>query len=280
MLYLKASAQLEYYEDGFGYNCDYDFPIMHTHDYWEFDYFQFDVSHYINGKETIIQPNTIVIIKPTDEHYIRGIPSKHNANKEPTHLNVKITQEKLKELLDVVDGHLYDALLHAPTITLHLGSCPSADVLKNFLFKLLWSTDKQQNLTILKTALFLMTGLVNQELYKTDFNANEATQEVDNVIKMMNSRDYFGATINEITARCNYSHMQLTRIFKKTTGMTMRDYFLNIKMAYATEQLRLTNKLTLDIANDIGISSLSHFNHIFKQKFGITPGEYRKKYRV
>ena len=74
--------------------------------------------------------------------------------------------------------------------------------------------------------------------------------------------------------------MQLTRLFRKTTGMTMQDYFLYVKLEYAAQQLRLTKRLTIDISNDIGIFSLSHFNHIFKRRFGITPGEYRRKYHT
>lgn len=96
----------------------------------------------------------------------------------------------------------------------------------------------------------------------------------------MNSQKYLACPISEITAESNYSYMQLTRLFRKTTGMTMQDYFLYVKLEYAAQQLRLTKRLTIDISNDIGIFSLSHFNHIFKRRFGITPGEYRRKYHT
>ncbi|MFQ7077026.1 MAG: AraC family transcriptional regulator [Christensenellaceae bacterium] len=55
----------------------------------------------------------------------------------------------------------------------------------------------------------------------------------------MNSQKYLACPISEITAESNYSYMQLTRLFRKTTGMTMQDYFLYVKLEYAAQQLRL-----------------------------------------
>ena len=57
----------------------------------------------------------------------------------------------------------------------------------------------------------------------------------------------------------------------------MHEYFLNIKLNAAATMLKNTNRLILDISNDIGITSLSHFNHIFKEKYGVSPNRYRKE---
>ncbi len=280
MLKFKAQDQLEYFQYGLGVNCDYEFPIMHTHDYWEFDFVQFDFEHLINGKTQHVYPNSILIVKPSDEHLIRALPSKYNNNKAPTHLNVKVTKEKLRELLDPIDNKLYGFLEKAAPLSMQLNDDPSAGVLKNFLFTLLWSTNVENNLVMLKTAVYLIVGLFHREIYEKSVSAIHTPTEVDEIIKKMNSQKYLACPISEITAESNYSYMQLTRLFRKTTGMTMQDYFLYVKLEYAAQQLRLTKRLTIDISNDIGIFSLSHFNHIFKRRFGITPGEYRRKYHT
>ena len=62
---------------------------------------------------------------------------------------------------------------------------------------------------------------------------------------------------------------------KDLFDLTGQEFFTNIKLQYATSQLLLTNRLILDISNDIGITSLSHFNHLFKQKYGVSPSQYR-----
>ena len=68
---------------------------------------------------------------------------------------------------------------------------------------------------------------------------------------------------------------------RAANGAFLHFYFANFfRMSCAaapTTMLRNTNRLILDISNDIGITSLSHFNHIFKEKYGISPNRYRKE---
>ena len=277
MLDLKAQNQLEYYGDGFGYNCDYEFPFLHTHDYWEFDFMRHDITHQINERTETVYARSIVIVKPSDRHLLQALPSKYNPNRAPTHLNVKVTQEKLRDLLDTIDVRLYDLLEKAVPLTKQLNDDPAANVFDNFLSTLLWNTDKKQNLSMLKTAVFLMTGLCYKEIYGETNAQLNAPSEVNEIINKMNSEKYIGCPISEIAEGSHYSYMQLTRLFRKSTGMSMQDYFQFVKLNYAAAQLRLTERLVLDIANDVGISSLSHFNHIFKKRFGVTPGKYRKE---
>ena len=51
-------------------------------------------------------------------------------------------------------------------------------------------------------------------------------------------------------------------------------------MGYAKRLLRTTRLTTLQISETIGYSSLSSLNHLFKKKYGITPSEYRKEYKI
>lgn len=266
MLKLKAKDQLEYYPQGLGYNCDYEFPFLHTHDYWEFDYVQYDMEHVINGTTAHIYPNSLLIVKPEDEHLTRALPSKYNPNNAPTYLNVKVTQEKLHSLLDPIDPALYG--LQRRYLRTHPGGVSRLAALEKRPGSTLFHA---QNGDMSHRRSLLQRNLPSAG------NVHPPPSEVSDIIWKINSKKYLNCPISEITSGYNYSYMQLTRMFRKATGMTMQDYFLHVKLKYAAEQLRLTNRLTLDISNDIGISSLSHFNHIFKQRYGVTPGKYRKE---
>ena len=159
MLKLKAKDQLEYYPQGLGYNCDYEFPFLHTHDYWEFDYVQYDMEHVINGKTVHVYPNSLLIIKPTDEHLTRALPSKYNPNNAPTYLNVKVTQEKLHSLLDAIDPALYGLLEKAAPVTKQINDDSSVQILSGFLASLLGNPPAEAHDPILKTALIPKGGL-------------------------------------------------------------------------------------------------------------------------
>ncbi len=277
MLTLKSGDQLEYKDDDLGYNCNYEFPYLHTHDYWEFVYVKYDIEHVINGETRAVPANSALIIRPADRHLIRGVPNKLNPNKSPTHLNVKITTPALNGLLTQFSPDMTEILLRQPVLEKHL-SPEVAQLCDKFLSTLLWNSDKEKNLLMLRTHILYVTSLFVESLcFPPTENNVQVPEEIAAIVKKMNSQDYLGCTITQIVSGANYSHMQLSRLFKQYTGLTMHEYFLNIKLNAAATMLRSTNRLILDISNDIGITSLSHFNHIFKQKYGVSPNRYRKE---
>ena len=67
--------------------------------------------------------------------------------------------------------------------------------------------------------------------------------------------------------------------FKKETGTTLTDFILNEKTEEAKRLLRYSDKSAAAIADYLGFSSHGHFARVFKKYAGITPNEYRDKYR-
>ena len=70
--------------------------------------------------------------------------------------------------------------------------------------------------------------------------------------------------------------MQLSRMFKQHFGTTPHNYLLSNRLLYAQNLLDNTDLRTIAIANAIGYSNLAQFNIVFKNKFGVTQGQYRK----
>ena len=64
-------------------------------------------------------------------------------------------------------------------------------------------------------------------------------------------------------------------MFKKHFGTTPHDYLLANRLLYAQNLLDNTDLSTIAITNAIGYSNLAQFNIVFKNKFGVTPGQYR-----
>ena len=278
MLYLKAKDQLEHYEHGMGYNIDYEFPYVHTHDYWEFVFTLHAIEHCLNGESTIVPKHTLMIIRPKDVHCIKAADAKSNPNKEPTLLNVKISCAKLRELMAIYDERAYQHLNDCKVNQLQIDGTASS-TMEYYVSFLMRSNNIDENVVLLKSFLLLVINVFHPAIFQSVENKLTLNPEVEDIIIKMRSQKYLASSLSEITADCHYSYMQLTRLFKNETGMTMQEFFSNIKMQYAVSQLELTNRLILDISNDIGITSLSHFNHLFKSKYGISPSQYRNRRR-
>ena len=68
----------------------------------------------------------------------------------------------------------------------------------------------------------------------------------------------------------------LTRIFKKETGCTIKEYVIRQKMEEARSLLRATSLPISFIAAKVGYCNFSHFSYTYKKQFGITPQEERQ----
>ena len=67
------------------------------------------------------------------------------------------------------------------------------------------------------------------------------------------------------------------KFFKQTTGMGFIEYLNSYRLETAAQMLSASNDNILDIAEKTGFENLSYFNRSFKKKFGLSPGQYRKK---
>ncbi len=119
--------------------------------------------------------------------------------------------------------------------------------------------------------------------------ANEMAQLKTKEIIPKNLRlalDYIYAHLNErmkildITEYVGISESQLYRDFQTYLSTTPAEFINEKKIEFARNKLVYTDISYVDLANDLGFASHSHFIKIFKQYTGMTPAEYRnKKYR-
>ena len=72
------------------------------------------------------------------------------------------------------------------------------------------------------------------------------------------------------------SEFHFSRAFKRTTGLTPSQYFINLRLEKARCLLRETNRSVIEIGLDVGYTSPSHFAQIFRREVGISPSEYRR----
>lgn len=71
------------------------------------------------------------------------------------------------------------------------------------------------------------------------------------------------------------------RLFKKGTGHSFTEYLNFLRVSKSEELLRSTSRSILDISMDVGFSSVSYYNRMFKKVKNCTPTVYRSaQYRA
>ena len=98
--------------------------------------------------------------------------------------------------------------------------------------------------------------------------------EIDRCIKNYNDEDL---TLCSLSHKLGYSEFYTTRKFREISGIQFRDYLRYRKLAFALKEVRDSKKSLLEIALNYGFSSHEAFTRAFKEIYGVTPSEYRKK---
>ena len=83
----------------------------------------------------------------------------------------------------------------------------------------------------------------------------------------------------DIAKHAAMSPRNFARVFKRETGETPAHFIENIRLEAAVKRLEETTQALKTIARECGFQSGEHFRLTFSRRFGITPGQYRSRFR-
>ena len=83
----------------------------------------------------------------------------------------------------------------------------------------------------------------------------------------------------EIGAIFGYHPFYISKVLKDKKGQTLHQYIIGYRLKAAKRQLELTSKSVAEIAEATGFTDASYFAKTFRSTFGVTPKEYRNKFK-
>lgn len=83
-----------------------------------------------------------------------------------------------------------------------------------------------------------------------------------------------------IAGICSMSASHFRTVFKRETGLTVRDFIIQTRLVAAAHLLKNTDSSVMDIALESGFGQVSCFNRSFLKAFGQTPTAFRKRARA
>jgi transcriptional regulator GlxA family with amidase domain len=81
--------------------------------------------------------------------------------------------------------------------------------------------------------------------------------------------------LEKFAADNNIGYSWFRRMFKNYTGLSPRQYCLQLKIMRAKELLLSTELSVKEISYELGFESIHYFSRMFKQKTGKSPSEFR-----
>lgn len=84
--------------------------------------------------------------------------------------------------------------------------------------------------------------------------------------------------VSEVAEHFGYNSEYLTTLLKKTTDRSLTEHITWGKIEAAKQMLLCSNRSIKEIAYACGFGSDKYFLRVFREKVGLTPGEYRTAY--
>jgi two-component system, response regulator YesN len=86
-----------------------------------------------------------------------------------------------------------------------------------------------------------------------------------------------GLTLQGLADTVGVSKNYMSNLFKQETGITVWNYVVAARMNMARELLKNTLLKNYEIADQVGYEDSVHFSQLFKESYGMTPNEYKKR---
>ncbi len=152
--------------------------------------------------------------------------------------------------------------------------------IQNLMENIIWSlVNKQPNTR--KINQTTMGLLFLQLLNYTDKIEQQENDPYDNYIVLSVLRyieeNYKDGSLTRLAEELNQSVYTLSKLIKRNTGHTYKDLLQMKKFNKAVELLNNTRLSISDIIAAVGYDNTSYFHRVFKNKYHMTPNQFRAK---
>jgi len=103
--------------------------------------------------------------------------------------------------------------------------------------------------------------------------------EADNIILYLYNNLNRKITLEDLSKEFHLNRSSLNELFLKTTGSSIINYLICLRILVSSTLLRETELPIIEIIERTGFSDSTHFGRTFKKHTSSTPSEYRNKFK-
>lgn len=257
------------------------FP-KHRHNYVEVVYMcQGTTTHYIDGNKVVLKPGELLFLNQHSEQEI--LPAEEqdiavNFIVLPEFFNTAFSMmgAEESELKKFLIGTLCSKNQQSSYLYFHVSDIlPIQNLLENMVWTIFYDIGNKRSCNQITMGLLLLQLLNYMDKMETGtsrFDA-ELTGTVFNYIE----EHYKNGTLSELADMMNYDVYWLSREIKKRTGKTYKELLQAKRMNQAVYLLESSKLPTVDIIESVGYDNTSYFYRKFKERYGVSPKEFRQK---
>ncbi len=154
--------------------------------------------------------------------------------------------------------------------------------LKSLMIKIstLWINQLSSawEVNIYKNMMNILCLLVEHFKFEKNHDyTNEYSERIRKTLDWVEERSHEDLKLYTIAQKLYISNEHLSRQFSKEVGLNFRDYLSQVRFDKAVKEIVATDRPIGDIIQGNGISRPNQFNKMFKDKYNISPKDYRAR---
>ena len=253
------------------------YNLIHSHNFYEFTFIsRGKIINFCNGEKVVLSKNDIMILRPECEHQIQQLP-----DTSYLYFNLEVNIDFLKELLKQLSVNNIDELFEDDINYIHGSENDSEELIRLVnLSQKVTATPEEQQFYLRLIVMKLLIKFVTTRDLSNNINSVNNSVVINKVLTALNNPDNFTYNLKDICEQLGYSHEYVIRRFKNANLTSPNKIFLRNKMIYAGTLLTTSNMKVINIAELCGIYTTYYFYKSFKNEFGVSPTEYRKKNQI
>jgi len=232
------------------------------------------VEYTVEDRKYEVMKNQILIIPP-------NIPHETEMKDGSSRKLFLFEPEALLAMRDISDMNAY----FSRTFYLHDGSETQSQVRELLMHAA--EVYQQQGLmwnTVCHSDMMQIFALLGQEYLGSSratqaqrINSREA-EMFTATIAYINAHYRDHLTLDDVAEFAGFSRYYFSRVFRKQTGSSFKDYLIQKRLQVATDLLIRTNASMREVAEESGFGSVVTFNRIFRESKNCTPSQFRAIY--
>lgn len=259
------------------------FP-KHRHNYVEVIYMcQGTTTHIVDGNEVVLEEGDLLFLNQNAQQEILPAGEQDIAVNFiilPEFFNTAFSMMGAEEnsLKEFLVGTLCGKNDRTSYLYFHVSDIlPIQNLVENMVWTIYYDMGNKRSCNQITMGLLLLQLLNHMDKMETG-SMRFDTELTGNVLNYIEGH-YKNGSLSELALMMNYDVYWLSREIKKRTGKTYKELLQTKRMNQAVYLLTSSTLPVADIIESVGYDNTSYFYRKFKEKYGISPKDYRVQHR-
>ena len=103
---------------------------------------------------------------------------------------------------------------------------------------------------------------------------------IQEAVTYMEQNYYKEVTVEEVAGACKLNRSYFSKLFKDSMGCPPQEFLIRLRLSKAADLMKGTDRPIGDISAMCGYPNQLHFSRAFKQRYGVSPREWRAQNQI